>query len=146
MKAKRILPLLLSLALLAFPLAGCSPQPEPVFPDPDTTQITSGEVHNWSSSYWTEMTQEDVARMGPLLQALTGTPLPDAQPEPITGGTPTVRITLADGNQLTADLYGVNGIDLIVTTPEGETCYDVEEEQLAPIREIIQSYDPPQIP
>ena len=59
---------------------------------------------------------------------------------------PTLRLTLSDGSQWTITLYGLDGIDLIVTTPDGETCYDVEQSKLAPVLEIIQSYDPPELP
>ena len=145
MKWKNMLLCLLACVLLG--LTACSAsEPEPVFSHLDTAQITSGEVHNWSSAYWAEMTREDVERIGPLLQEVEGTPLPNAQPGLITGGTPAVRLTLSDGSQLTADLHGFHGIDLIVTTPEGESCYDVEQEQLDSILEIIQSYDPPELP
>ena len=147
MKWKKLFPCLLACALLG--LTACAKSgPEPVFSHLDTAQITSGEVHNWSIAYWTEMTQEDVERIGPLLQEVEGTLLPNDQREPYTGvgGLPTLRLTLSDGSQLTVTLYGRNGIDLIVTTPDGETCYDVEQSKLAPVLEIIQSYDPPELP
>ena len=145
MKLKKILPCLLLCVLLG--LTACAKSgPEPVFSHLDAAQITSGEVHNWSVAYWTEMTREDVERIGPLLQEVEGTLLPNDQREPYTGtgGLPTLRLTLSDGSQWTITLYGLDGIDLIVTTSEGETCYDVEQSKLAPILEIIQSYDPPE--
>ena len=145
MKLKKILPCLLLCVLLG--LTACAKSgPEPVFSHLDTAQITSGEVHNWSVAYWTEMTQEDVERIGPLLQEVEGALLPNDQREPYTGvgGLPSLRLTLSDGSQWTITLYGLDGIDLIVTTSEGETCYEVAQEQLNPILEIIQSYDPPE--
>ena len=145
MKWKNMLLCLLACVLLG--LTACSAsEPEPVFSHLDTAQITSGEVHNWSSAYWAEMTREDVERIGPLLQEVEGALLPNDQREPYTGvgGLPSLRLTLSDGSQWTITLYGLDGIDLIVTTSEGETCYEVAQEQLNPILEIIQSYDPPE--
>ena len=84
MKWKKLFPCLLACALLG--LTACAKSgPEPVFSHLDTAQITSGEVHNWSIAYWTEMTQEDVERIGPLLQEVEGTLLPNDQREPYTG-------------------------------------------------------------
>lgn len=165
MKIKNILPCLLACALLG--LTGCTQaepqnetsstsqsesvaetlaQAEPISPDLDASQIASGEVFHWSIGYGAPLTQEDLAQALQLLQPQEGSPLPNANPEPINGGVPTIQFTQTDGSQLTVTLYGRNGIDLIVTTSDGETCYDVEQEQLDPVLEIIESYDPPEIP
>ena len=145
MKWKKMLLCLLACVLLG--LTACSSsEPELVCPNLDAGQITSGEVFNWSIGYGTPLTQEDLVRAAELLQPLEGVPLANATIEPITGGVPTIQFTLTDSSQLTVSLYGFDGIDLIVATPEGETCYDVEQEQLDPILEIIQSYDPPELP
>ena len=119
--------------------------PEPVFSHLDTAQITSGEVHYWSSAAWAEMTQEDLNRIGPLLQEVEGTPQSGDQQQPYISASilPTFRLTLSDGSQWTITLYGLDDIDLIVTTSEGEAYYEVAQEQLNPILEIIQSYDLP---
>lgn len=121
-------------------------QPELVCPNLDAGDVASGEVSNWSIGYQTPLTQEDLTQAVELLQPLEGLPLPDATPESLNGGVPTIQFTFTDSSQLTVTLYGRYGIDLIVTTPDGETCYDVEQSKLAPILEIIQSYDPPELP
>ena len=53
MKWKKLFLCLLACALLG--LTACAKSgPEPVFSHLDTAQITSGEVHYWSSAAWAE--------------------------------------------------------------------------------------------
>ncbi len=72
---KRILPLLLALALLVF--SGCSqPQPQPILPDLDSSQITqvSMLINDMNPARYLPLSQEEIQQTLTWLEELEGSP------------------------------------------------------------------------
>lgn len=149
MKVKKFLSLLLALALLA-PLTGCSSQPQPeetaqqelVYPSFDPSQLVQASAQPVSMEPACPLSQEDLQQIKELLPTLSGVLLPGQEMPVSIGGCPTLQLTFANGSQTRLYLDVSDEIDLAVDQegPLPAPCYEMEEEQLAPLREIILSY------
>lgn len=151
MKVKKFLSLLLALALLA-PLTGCLPQSQPqpeetaqqelVYPSFDPSQLVQASAQPVSMEPACPLSQEDLQQVKELLPTLSGMLLPGQEMPVVIGGCPALQLTFADGSQTILYLDLPGGIDLAVDQegPLPAPCYEMEEEQLAPLRDIILSY------
>ena len=88
------------------------------------------------------LSQEDLQQIKELLPTLSGVLLPGQEMPVSIGGCPTLQLTFANGSQTRLYLDVSDEIDLAVDQegPLPAPCYAVEEEQLAPLRDIILSY------
>lgn len=153
MKVKKFLVPLLALALLA-PFTGCSSQPQPeetaqqelVYPTFDPSQLVQASAQPVSMEPAYPLSQEDLQQIKELLPTLSGVLLSGQEMPVVIGGCPTLQLTFADGSQTILYLDLPGGIDLAVDQegPLPAPCYAVEEEQLAPLRDIICSHFSPQ--
>lgn len=149
MKVKKFLSLLLALALLA-PFTGCSSQPQPeetaqqelVYPSFDPHQLVQASAQPVSMEPAYPLSQEDLQQIKELLPTLSGVLLPGQEMPVVIGGCPALQLTFADGSQTQLYLDVSDEIDLAVDEegPLPAPCYEMEEEQLAPLRDIILSY------
>lgn len=146
MKKKRFLPLLMTAALLPLPLSGCgqedAAQQELVYPSFDPSQLVQASAQPVSMEPACPLSQEDLQQVKELLPTLSGMLLPGQEMPVVIGGCPALQLTFADGSQTILYLDVPGGIDLAVDAegPLPAPCYEVEEEQLAPLRDIILSY------
>ena len=94
----------------------------------------------------TGFSQEDLQQIKQLLPTLSGVLLPGQEMPVVIGGCPTLQLTFADGSQSQLYLDVSDEIDSAVDRegPLPAPCYAVEEEQLAPLRDIILSYPLPE--
>lgn len=155
MKVKKFLSLLLALALLA-PLTGCLPQSQPpaeeaaqqelVYPSFDPSQLVQASAQPVSMEPACPLSQEDLQQIKQLLPTLSGVLLSGQEMPVVIGGCPTLQLTFANGSQTQLYLDVSDEIDLAVDQegPLPAPCYAVEEEQLAPLRDIILSYRSPE--
>lgn len=153
MKVKKFLSLLLALALLA-PFTGCSSQPQPeetaqpelVYPSFDPSQLVQASAQPVSMEPAYPLSQENLQQIKELLPTLSGVLLPGQEMPVSIGGCPALQLTFADGSQTRLYLDVSDEIDLAVDQegPLPAPCYEMEEEQLAPLREIILSYPLPE--
>lgn len=147
MKKKRFLPLLAAVLLL-LPCTGCSTpaeetaQQELVYPSFDPHQLVQASAQPVSMEPAYPLSQEDLQQIKELLPTLSGVLLPGQEMPVVIGGCPALQLTFADGSQTILYLDVPGGIDLAVDEegPLPAPCYAVEEEALAPLREIILSY------
>ena len=149
MKVKKFLSLLLALALLA-PFTGCSSQPQPeetaqqelVYPSFDPHQLVQASAQPVSMEPAYPLSQEDLQQIKELLHTLSGVLLPGQVMPVVIGSCPALQLTFADGSQTQLYLDVSDEIDLAVDEegPLPAPCYEMEEEQLAPLRDIILSY------
>ena len=98
---KRILPLLLALALLVF--SGCSqPQPQPILPDLDSSQITqvSMLINDMNPTRYPPLSQEEIQQTLTWLEELEGVPQSDPKTEHYIGMPTLYRFTQKDGIEL----------------------------------------------
>lgn len=151
MKVKKFLSLLLALALLV-PLTGCLPQSQPpaedaaqqelVYPSFNPSKLVQADAQPVSMEPACPLSQEDLQQIKQLLPTLSGMLLPGQEMPVSIGGCPTLQLTFADGSQTRLYLDVSDEIDLAVDQegPLPAPCYEMEEEQLAPLRDIILSY------
>ena len=147
MKKKRFLALLAA-ALLLLPLSGCSApaedaaQQELVYPSFNPSKLVQADAQPVSMEPVCPLSQEDLQQIKQLLPTLSGVLLPGQEMPVSIGGCPALQLTFADGSQTILYLDVPGGIDLAVDAegPLPAPCYEVEEEQLAPLRDIILSY------
>lgn len=147
MKKKRFLPLLAAVLLL-LPFTGCSTpaeetaQQELVYPSFDPHQLVQASAQPVSMEPAYPLSQEDLQQIKELLPTLSGVLLPEQEMPVVIGGCPALQLTFADGSQTILYLDVPGGIDLAVDEegPLPAPCYEVEEEALAPLRDIILSY------
>lgn len=142
MKVKKIPVLLLAAALSAFLLAGCSPQPEAVYPDFDASKVTQVEVQSNMANppAFSLLSPEDQAFACGLLCLLTGTPETDPGTEGRIGMPTRFRFTLENGEQFTLSTSGGENYDIKLTTPEETSYYQAEYYQLEPWTELAGDY------
>lgn len=142
MKVKKIPVLLLAAALSAFLLAGCSPQPEAVYPDFDASKVTQVEVQSNMANppAFSLLSPEDQAFACGLLCLLTGTPETDPGTEGRIGMPTRFRFTLENGEQFTLSTSGGENYDIKLTTPEETSYYQAEYYQLEPWTELTGEY------
>ncbi len=146
MKWKKAIVLLFSALLLSLPLSGCSQaQPEPVFPELDTAEILYAEVP-YRDSVPQPLSQEDLEEIVTEMQGLEGVYRGSTPPETVhvaTEGVPMLRLCLMDGRELSVSFLEKTEVNVIL---RGDifACYEVPEEELAPLREIICSHFSPQ--
>lgn len=146
MKKKRFLPLLMTAALLLLPLSGCgqedATQPELVYPSFNPSQLVQASAQPVSMEPACPLSREDLQQIKELLPTLTGVLLSGQEMPVVIGGCPALQLTFADGSQTRLYLDVSDEIDLAVDQegPLPAPCYAVEEEQLAPLRDIILSY------
>lgn len=155
MKVKKFLVPLLALALLA-PLTGCLPQSQPpaeeaaqqklVYPSFDPSQLVQASAQPVSMEPACPLSREDLQQIKQLLPTLSGVLLPGQEMPVSIGGCPALQLTFADGSQTRLYLDVSDEIDLAVDQegPLPAPCYEMEEEQLAPLRDIILSYQSPE--
>lgn len=152
MKVKKFLALLLGAVLPVFFLVGCSApaedaaQQELVYPSFDPSQLVQASAQPVSMEPACPLSQENLQQIKELLPTLSGVLLPGQEMPVSIGGCPTLQLTFANGSQTILYLDLPGGIDLAVDEegPLPAPCYEVEEEQLAPLQEIICSYFSPQ--
>ena len=115
MKVKKIPVLLLAAALSAFLLAGCSPQPEAVYPDFDASKVIQVEVQSNMANppAFSLLSPEDQAFACGLLCLLTGTPETDPGTEGRIGMPTRFRFTLENGEQFTLSTSGGENYDIV---------------------------------
>mgnify|MGYP005775877881 FL=1 len=142
MKVKKIPVLLLAAALSAFLLAGCSPQPEAVYPDFDASKVIQVEVQSNMANppAFSLLSPEDQAFACGLLCLLTGTPETDPGTEGRIGMPTRFRFTLENGEQFTLSTSGGENYDIKLTTPEETSYYQAEYYQLEPWTELTGEY------
>lgn len=142
MKVKKIPVLLLAAALSAFLLAGCSPQPEAVYPDFDASKVIQVEVQSNMANppAFSLLSPEDQAFACGLLCLLTGTPETDPGTEGRIGMPTRFRFTLENGEQFTLSTSGGENYDIKLTTPEETSYYQAESYQLEPWTELAGDY------
>ena len=142
MKVKKIPVLLLAAALSAFLLAGCSPQPEAVYPDFDASKVIQVEVQSNMANppAFSLLSPEDQAFACGLLCLLTGTPETDPGTEGRIGMPTRFRFTLENGEQFTLSTSGGENYDIKLTTPEETSYYQAEYYQLEPWTELAGDY------
>ena len=142
MKVKKIPVLLLAAALSAFLLAGCSPQPEAVYPDFDASKVIQVEVQSNMANppAFSLLSPEDQAFACGLLCLLTGTPETDPGTEGRIGMPTRFRFTLENGEQFTLSTSGGENYDIKLTTPEETSYYQAEYYQLEPWTELAGEY------
>ena len=142
MKVKKIPVLLLAAALSAFLLAGCSPQPEAVYPDFDASKVIQVEVQSNMANppAFSLLFPEDQAFACGLLCLLTGTPETDPGTEGRIGMPTRFRFTLENGEQFTLSTSGGENYDIKLTTPEETSYYQAESYQLEPWTELAGDY------
>lgn len=153
MKVKKFLSLLLALALLA-PFTGCSSRPQPeetaqpelVYPSFNPSQLVQASAQPVSMEPAYPLSREDLQQIKELLPTLSGVLLPGQEMPVVIGGCPALQLTFANGSQTRLYLDVSDEIDLAVDQegPLPAPCYAVEEEQLAPLRDIILSYRSPE--
>lgn len=152
MKVKKFLALLLGAVLPVFFLVGCSApaedaaQPELVYPSFNPSQLVQASAQPVSMEPACPLSQEDLQQIKQLLPTLSGVLLPGQEMPVVIGGCPALQLTFADGSQTRLYLDVSDEIDLAVDQegPLPAPCYEMEEEQLAPLREIICSHFSPQ--
>lgn len=152
MKVKKFLALLLGAVLPVFFLVGCSApaedaaQQELVYPSFDPSQLVQASAQPVSMEPVCPLSQEDLQQVKELLPTLSGVLLPGQEMPVSIGGCPALQLTFADGSQTQLYLDVSDEIDLAVDQegPLPAPCYAVEEEQLAPLRDIILSYRSPE--
>lgn len=152
MKVKKFLALLLGAVLPVFFLVGCSApaedgaQQELVYPSFNPSQLVQASAQPVSMEPACPLSQEDLQQIKQLLPTLSGVLLPGQEMPVSIGGCPTLQLTFADGSQTRLYLDVSDEIDLAVDQegPLPAPCYAVEEEQLAPLRDIILSYRSPE--
>ena len=142
MKVKKFLSLLLGTVLSAFLLAGCSPQPEAVYPEFDAGEVTQVEVQSNMADppAFSVLSPEDQAFACGLLCLLTGTPETNPGTEGRIGMTTQFRFTLENGEQFTLSTSGGENYDIKLTTPEETSYYQAEYYQLEPWTELAGDY------
>lgn len=148
MKVKKFLALLLGAVLPVFFLVGCSApaeeaaQQELVYPSFDPSQLVQASAQPVSMEPACPLSQENLQQIKELLPTLSGVLLPGQEMLVSIGGCPTLQLTFADGSQTRLYLDVSDEIDLAVDEegPLPAPCYEMEEEQLAPLRDIILSY------
>ena len=148
MKVKKFLALLLGAVLPVFFLVGCSApaedaaQQELVYPSFDPSQLVQASAQPVSMEPACPLSQEDLQQIKELLPTLSGVLLSGQEMPVSIGGCPALQLTFADGSQTILYLDLPGGIDLAVDQegPLPAPCYEMEEEQLAPLRDIILSY------
>lgn len=152
MKVKKFLALLLGAVLPVFFLVGCSApaeeaaQQELVYPSFDPSQLVQASAQPVSMEPACPLSQEDLQQIKELLPTLSGVLLPGQEMPVVIGGCPALQLTFADGSQTILYLDVPGGIDLAVDE-EGSLpapCYEMEEEALTPLRDIILSYRSPE--
>ena len=152
MKVKKFLALLLGAVLPVFFLVGCSApaedaaQQELVYPSFNPNQLVQASAQPVSMEPACPLSQEDLQQIKELLPTLSGVLRPGQDMPVDIGGRPALQLTFADGSQTILYLDLPGGIDLAVDEegPLPAPCYAVEEEQLAPLRDIILSYPLPE--
>ena len=121
-------------------------QQELVYPSFDPHQLVQASAQPVSMEPACPLSQEDLQQVKELLPTLSGVLLPGQEMPVSIGGCPALQLTFADGSQTRLYLDVSDEIDLAVDQegPLPAPCYAVEEEQLAPLREIICSHFSPQ--
>ena len=142
MKVKKFLALLLGTVLSAFLLAGCSPQPEAVYPEFDASQVEEVAVCSDSLNPpgYTALPQEEAQNTVTWLVELTGVRQNNPKPE-LQVGTPVIfRFTQTDGSRFYLIFHGGENYNLTLQTQDSDTCYNLSSEQCTPWSELAGRY------
>ncbi len=138
---KRILPLLLALALLVF--SGCSqPQPQPILPDLDSSQITqvSMLINDMNPARYLPLSQEEIQQTLTWLEELEGVPQSDPKTEHYIGMPTLYRFTQKDGSEFYLIFEEGKNYNLVLQIQNSESCYTISEEQRAPWLDLANEY------
>ena len=142
MKVKKIPVLLLAAALSAFLLAGCSPQPEAVYPDFDASKVIQVEVQSNMANPpgFSLLSPGGQAYACGLLRLPSGAPATHPRTAGRIGRPTRLRFTLENGEQFTLSTSGGENYDIKLTTPEETSYYQAEYYQLEPWTELTGEY------